>query len=104
RAIGSRPEALMNHGQMDLIIRNVRVADRASDEPMDLGIRDGRIVAIERELVANAETYDARGRLACAGLIESHIHLDKSRTSIGVLHMRGGKSTRSSALHRSRRA
>src|SRR5262245_49653391 len=69
----------MNHRQMDLIIRNVRVADLASDEPMDLGIRDGRIVAIERELVANAETYDARGRLACAGLIESHIHLDKSR-------------------------
>ena len=64
---------------MDLIIRNVRVAERGSGEPVDLGIRDGRIVAIERELAAEAETYDGRGRLACAGLIESHIHLDKSR-------------------------
>jgi len=69
----------VTHGQMDLIIRNVRVADRASDELMNLGIRDGRIVAIERQLVADAETYEAGGRLACGGLIESHIHLDKSR-------------------------
>ncbi len=28
---------------------------------------------------AEAETYDAEGRLACPGLIETHIHLDKSR-------------------------
>ncbi len=28
---------------------------------------------------AQCETYDAGGRLVCAGLIESHIHLDKSR-------------------------
>jgi len=69
----------VTRGQMDLIIRNVRVADRASDELMNLGIRGGRIVAIECQLVADAETYDAGGRLACAGLIESHIHLDKSR-------------------------
>jgi cytosine deaminase len=26
-----------------------------------------------------SETYDAGGRLACPGLIETHIHLDKSR-------------------------
>jgi cytosine deaminase len=30
-------------------------------------------------LAAEAETYDAGGRLACGGLIETHIHLDKSR-------------------------
>jgi cytosine deaminase len=64
---------------MDLIIRNVRLADRVSDELMDIGIRNGRIVAIERRLATDGETYDGGGRLACAGLIESHIHLDKSR-------------------------
>jgi cytosine deaminase len=64
---------------MDLIIRNVRLADRAFDEPMDIGIRNGRIVAIERRLAADAEIHDGQGCLACAGLIESHIHLDKSR-------------------------
>src|SRR5512133_3069667 len=65
--------------KMDLVIRNAVLADRASDGPFDIGIQSGRIVAIERGLAIHAETYDAKGRLACAGLIESHIHLDKSR-------------------------
>jgi cytosine deaminase len=64
---------------MDLIIRNARLADRSCDELSDVGVGNGRIVAIERGLVAEAEVYDAEGRLACPGLIESHIHLDKSR-------------------------
>jgi cytosine deaminase len=64
---------------MDLIIRNARLADRSSAELSDIGIGNGRIVAIERRLTADAEVYNAEGRLACPGLIESHIHLDKSR-------------------------
>src|SRR5258708_4616278 len=64
---------------MDLIIRNARLADRRSDELTDIGIADGRIVAIEPGFSAEAEVYDAEGRLACPGLVESHIHLDKSR-------------------------
>src|SRR5437763_4415689 len=63
---------------MDLIIRNARLSDR-SDEPLDIGIAKKRIVAIERGIAAQAEVYDARGCLACPGLIETHIHLDKSR-------------------------
>jgi cytosine deaminase len=64
---------------MDLLIRNARLADRPSDEPVDIGVGNGRIVAIARGLVADAQVYDAEGRLVCPGLIESHIHLDKSR-------------------------
>ena len=64
---------------MDLIIRNARLADRQSDELTDIGIADGRIAAIEPGFSAEAEVYDAEGRLACPGLVESHIHLDKSR-------------------------
>jgi cytosine deaminase len=64
---------------MDLIIRNARLTDRRSDELTDIGIADGRIVAIEPGFSAEAEVYDAQGRLACPGLVESHIHLDKSR-------------------------
>ena len=63
---------------MDLIIRNARLSDRAS-EPLDIGVEAGRIVAIEAAIAADAAEYDARGMLACPGLIESHIHLDKSR-------------------------
>ncbi len=67
---------------MDLIIRNARLSDRSSHEFTDLGIAGGRIVAVARGLPgdpAEVEVYDADGRLACPGLIESHIHLDKSR-------------------------
>jgi cytosine deaminase len=64
---------------MDLILRKVRLVDRRAQEPVDIGVADGKIVAIEKDLAAEAETYDAGGRLACGGLIETHIHLDKSR-------------------------
>ena len=64
---------------MDLVIRNARLADRLSAGPMDIGMARGRIVAIERGLGGEAESYDAAGCLVCPGLIEPHIHLDKSR-------------------------
>src|SRR6266550_1682341 len=63
---------------MDLIVRNVRLAT-SSGPLVDIGIAGGKIVAIEEKFAATAETYDGGGRLACAGLIETHIHLDKSR-------------------------
>lgn len=64
---------------MDLIIRNARPADIAGAPLMDIGVERGRIVAIAPTINADAAVYDAKGALACAGLIETHIHLDKSR-------------------------
>jgi len=64
---------------MDLIVRNARLIDRLDDGPLDIAVEPGRIAAIGRALAADGESYDAAGRLVCAGLIESHIHLDKSR-------------------------
>ncbi len=61
---------------MDLIIRNARLTTGTAT---DIGVSNGRIVAIEPGLTADVPTYDAQGRLACAGLVETHIHLDKSR-------------------------
>src|SRR5271168_1469280 len=65
--------------RMDLVLRNVRIAHRPEAGPVDIGVASGKIAAIEKVLTAEAETYDAGGRLACGGLIETHIHLDKSR-------------------------
>jgi cytosine/creatinine deaminase len=61
---------------MDLVIRNARLSGNA---PIDIGIQAGKIVAIETNLSAGAPAYDAGGHLACAGLVETHIHLDKTR-------------------------
>ena len=64
---------------MDLVIRNARLSDRIAEGPVDIGIASGRIAAIGRGIAAEAPAYDAAGCLACPGLIETHIHLDKSR-------------------------
>ena len=64
---------------MDLILRNVRLAHGPEAGAVDIGVAGGKIVAIEKGLAAEAEIYDASGRVACGGLIETHIHLDKSR-------------------------
>jgi cytosine deaminase len=61
---------------IDYVIRNARLAGR--DALVDIGFRNGRIAAVERGLVCDAPAHDAEGCLCCAGLIETHIHLDKS--------------------------
>jgi cytosine deaminase len=63
---------------MDLIVKNARPAT-APDRVVDIAVADGKIAAIGSDLTGDAEIYEAGGRLACAGLIETHIHLDKSR-------------------------
>src|SRR6516165_5576516 len=63
---------------MDLLLRNARVF--ADDAPplSDVLIRDGRIAAISPGLVAEVPTIDLGGRLLAPGLVETHIHLDKT--------------------------
>jgi len=63
---------------IDYVIRNARVAGR-HDTLTDIGFENGRIAAVEPSLVCDAPAYDAEGCLCCGGLVETHIHLDKSR-------------------------
>jgi cytosine/creatinine deaminase len=63
---------------MDTIVRNARVLQSAELIVRDIGIRDGRIVALAPELHADAPAIDAEGMLVVPGLIETHIHLDKT--------------------------
>ena len=64
---------------MDLVIRNTRLASQPEAGPVDIGIAGGKIVAIETGITADAPSFDAQGLLGCAGLVETHIHLDKTR-------------------------
>ncbi len=63
---------------MDLILRNARALG-GPDSPIDVGIDKGRIAAIAPSLAADGDELDIGGRLLSPGLIETHIHLDKSR-------------------------
>ena len=63
---------------MDLILRNARITDASGTRPADIGIDQGRIVAIAPHLTAEGREIDVQGCLVAPGLIETHIHLDKS--------------------------
>ena len=65
---------------LDLIIRNARLHGTTARPPVDIGIRNGTIVAVEPNLRADGPQHDARGKLVSPGLIESHFHLDKALT------------------------
>jgi cytosine/creatinine deaminase len=62
---------------MDLILKDARLAS-APAELTDIGIANGTISAIGKGLEADAETLNLSGKLVSPGLIETHIHLDKS--------------------------
>src|SRR3984957_528627 len=69
----------MGPGLMDLIVRNARLAGEPDAPPVDIGVAGGKIVAVQPGLPASGPSYDADGRLTCGGLVETHIHLEKSR-------------------------
>jgi len=64
---------------IDLVLRDARLAAADDRGTVDIGIDDGRIVAVQPDLVAEGEEIELGGRLVVPGLIETHIHLDKSR-------------------------
>jgi cytosine deaminase len=64
----------------DLVVRNARIAGSDPAGPaVDIGVSRGVVAAIAPGLAADGEEIDAAGRLLSPGLIETHIHLDKSR-------------------------
>ena len=64
---------------VDLVVRNARLAHTPEAPPVDIAVAGGKIAAIGHGLSAEAPFYDAAGHLTCAGLVETHIHLEKSR-------------------------
>jgi len=49
---------------LDLIIRNARLSNAGSgNSEVDIGVRDGVIVAVEPHLAAEGPEHDARGKL-----------------------------------------
>src|SRR5262245_2804594 len=68
---------LHNSRMLDLVLRNTCLADKPGTR-LDIGIRDGRIAVIEPDISSNAREEVLDGRLVIPGLVETHIHLDKS--------------------------
>lgn len=60
----------------DLIFRKTLL--RSSATPVDIGVKGGRIAAIEPRLACEGVEIDVGGRLALPGFVDTHIHLDKA--------------------------
>ena len=67
---------------MDLLVRNARIPDGSSARAVDIGVAGARIAAVmpclEQAVSADAMVLDAQGCLVVPGLVETHIHLDKT--------------------------
>ena len=62
---------------LDLVIRGARVATAADVFLSDIGIAQGRIVALGQGLPAAAREIDAKGRVVTPGGVDAHCHLDQ---------------------------
>ncbi|MHC4043219.1 amidohydrolase family protein [Bradyrhizobium sp. 23AC] len=60
----------------DLIFRTALL--RSSAAPVDIGVKGGRIAAIEPKLTCEAVEVHIGGHLALPGFVDTHIHLDKA--------------------------
>ncbi|MCZ4330503.1 dihydropyrimidinase [Castellaniella denitrificans] len=61
----------------DLLITNADVVTASDRFSTDIGIRDGKIVALGRHLGEAGRTVDASGLLTLPGGVDAHCHLDQ---------------------------
>jgi dihydropyrimidinase len=67
----------------DHVIRGGKIATAADSFVADIGVKDGKIVAIGHELARGEDETDARGRIVTPGGIDSHVHIAQI-SSMGV--------------------
>jgi dihydropyrimidinase len=60
---------------LDLVIKGGTVATASDTFASDIGVRDGRIVALGEKLGPAREEIDATGHLVLPGGIDSHVHI-----------------------------
>src|SRR5579871_5026884 len=63
---------------MDLIVRDARILRDRDLVTVDIAVQSGKIAAMGPALVADGPELNAEGCLVVPGLIETHIHLDKT--------------------------
>ena len=63
--------------RLDLVIRGGTVVTASDEYAADVGVRDGRVVALGK-LEDDAErVVDARGMLVMPGGVDNHVHVDQ---------------------------
>lgn len=83
---------------LDILIRNGKVVDGSGNEPFhaDVGILDGKIVCIAKQISAEAnEIIDATGKYVTPGFIDIHRHADANvlTSDFGRIELSQGLTT-----------
>jgi dihydropyrimidinase len=68
---------IKNTSQFDLVVQNVLVATVSDQFCCDIGIKDGRIIALAESLETDGSKIDAAGKLITPGGVDSHCHMDQ---------------------------
>lgn len=66
---------MADRGPFDVVVRGGEVVSHDATARVDLGVRDGRIVAVGEGLAAGEEEIDATGLVVLPGLVDAHVHL-----------------------------
>lgn len=83
--------------EFDLIIRNGKVVTASDVMQCDVGIKDGRIVALATELSGAVQEIDAADQLILPGGVDAHCHLDQPMSDGSVMADDFFSGTRSAA-------
>lgn len=87
----------MSEAQFDLVIRNARVATASDTFMSDIGIRDGIIEQLGRNIAAGKKEIDAAGRTVTPGGVDGHCHLDQPMPAPARMSDNFDTGTRSAA-------
>lgn len=73
-------EAALGRHPLDLIIRNIQLVNVYTGhiESTALGIKNGRIVALDAQELEAVDTFDGGGQYAIPAFIDTHIHVDST--------------------------
>jgi dihydropyrimidinase len=70
--------------EFDLVVRNGKVVTAADTMACDVGVREGKVVALAQNLGAGKREIDAAGKLVLPGGIDSHCHIEQL-SSAGIM-------------------
>src|SRR5262245_52134065 len=91
------PQAIAR-AAFDCVVRGGRVATAVDDFFADVGITDGAIVAIGRQLGPGTTEIDATGRLVLPGGIDAHAHIEQL-SAAGIVNSDTFESATASAAY-----
>jgi len=71
--------------EFDLVVRNGEVATGTGVARCDIGVKEGRIVALAERIAGGGRVVDAGGRLVLPGGVDSHCHIAQPEPA-GFVH------------------